>query len=362
MIIQNNSPENFDDQSWSEIFEGPQITSECETGSNEVLMVSKSEFEINHFLNEFPIRILNSHVFPFFYAEDVAKVLGIKRVRNSILSFDKTEIVSQELRRKYNIITYHIHRDRARRNDKIILLTEFGVYRLLMNTKSERSAEFKQFVYNVLHQLRTSGEYKVTKELEELRIVDEKRQAELGTLKSEIDYLKVRQDQYQNLLDKLTMIKIPRDPYEIVQSNIPKSLIKSSAEPIKSKHNKINDPRSLVRELSNELNIPHGMIESDFNTSMDDLRVIAAENIKIAHQFIDKYAVKFTYHITTTVTPELLTSGTVAYSVYVRDANQSLDILKKRLDEYRPIQITSKAAVYTCDPNKIIAAMNAVRG
>ncbi len=40
--------------------------------------------EINRFFNELPIRILNSHEEPFFYLEDICKILGIKNPRKVI--------------------------------------------------------------------------------------------------------------------------------------------------------------------------------------------------------------------------------------------------------------------------------------
>jgi prophage antirepressor-like protein len=100
------------------------------------LGINQSGLEINQFFNQLPIRILNSQQLPFFYAEDVAKVLCIRNVRTSITNFTNKEIVSQDLRRKYNITTYCKYKGGVRRNDKAILLTEFGVYRLIMNSRT----------------------------------------------------------------------------------------------------------------------------------------------------------------------------------------------------------------------------------
>jgi prophage antirepressor-like protein len=256
-------------------------------------MKGQPNFEINHFFNELPIRILNSHEMPFFYAEDIAKVLGIKTVRMSVKNFDENEIVSETLRQKYNIITYQKYKKGVRRNDKMILLTEFGVYRLLLTTRSEKSAEFKTFIYNVLYQLRTKGEYKVNQKLEQLQTVNEQLQAKVGKLEYEIDTLKHKQNQFKNLCDKLYLIEFPHDPY-LIKQKVPKVLMKKSKlakaraleispalqelAAAKPNENVINDPVPFALILAQKLNLEE--INDFINVEND----ASSEEIRLAHE------------------------------------------------------------------------------
>jgi hypothetical protein len=79
--------EDLDENYLDEIDEEDENDEKDDSCRNMVIlepMKEQPEFEINQFFNELPIRILNSHKMPFFYADDVAKVLGIKQVRHSI--------------------------------------------------------------------------------------------------------------------------------------------------------------------------------------------------------------------------------------------------------------------------------------
>lgn len=323
-------------------------------------MKEQPEFEINHFFNELPIRVLNSHEMPFFYGEDVAKVLGIKNIRTSITNFAEDEIVSQQLRRENKIVTYMRYKDGYRRKDNMVLLTEFGVYRLIINSRSERAAEFRRFLYNVLYNLRTVGEFKIKGELEELRTINEQQQAELGILKSQMDVLKFKQEAFKNLCEKITLIEIPVDPYEIEPSNLPTSVLKKGAAALKPKNNRIDNPVSKVYQLSQELGIPHGFTPTHTDMGLDELRVAHTKNREIAREFIKNHAPKHTYIVTSQVNPEMLTEGTATYSVYVKDTKYAMGRIKMKLADYRPARVSSTSAVYTCSREKITAAMKAV--
>lgn len=113
-----------------------------------------SKFDINTWFNNMPIRIIWTPDGPFFYANDVGKVLRIAKIRNSVKDFDETEIVTPETRKKHNLVTYQKCGNKMRVNNKVILLTEFGVYRLIINSRSQLSKSFKSFIYNVLSEAR----------------------------------------------------------------------------------------------------------------------------------------------------------------------------------------------------------------
>ncbi len=173
--------------------------------ANKEYDIDQPEFEINRFFNELPIRILNSHQMPFFYAEDIAKVLGIRNIKMSLKNFDEDEIVSNELRQKYNITTYRKYRNTVRPNNRIILLTEFGVYRLLLTNRSEKASEFKKFLYDVLHQLRTTGEYKIKAELDQLKTINETNLVEIGMLKQTIEKKDKKLFQFKDFYNEIVL-------------------------------------------------------------------------------------------------------------------------------------------------------------
>jgi prophage antirepressor-like protein len=89
-----------------------------------------------------------------FYLVEAAEALNIKSYRALVQNYTAREIVSPELRRQHNIITY---RRNGRRDDTITLLTEFGMYRLIMRSHSQKAEEFREFLYDLLHNLRMQG-------------------------------------------------------------------------------------------------------------------------------------------------------------------------------------------------------------
>ena len=66
-------------------------------------VLDNSKFSINTWFNNLPIRIIGSPAEPFFYALDIAIILGIKQVSVSIKNFDHTEIVTPEIRDIHNL-------------------------------------------------------------------------------------------------------------------------------------------------------------------------------------------------------------------------------------------------------------------
>jgi len=111
-------------------------------------------FSINGWFNDKPIRAIGMPKCPYFYAIDVGKVLGVASIRSTLRSFDETEIVSQEIRQRENLLTYRRVGDKWRLDPKIILLTEAGLYKIIMISKSEVAKEFKAFIYRTIHETR----------------------------------------------------------------------------------------------------------------------------------------------------------------------------------------------------------------
>jgi prophage antirepressor-like protein len=318
---------------------------------------NQSEFEINQFFNGLPIRILGTHLEPFFYAEDMAAILNIKKIRTITVNFDPIEIVSAEQRQRHNIITY---KSDGRRDNTKILLTEFGVYRLMMINKSQLAEQFRLFMYRVLHDLRTKGFYQVNAELQQLKVTNEQLLQLNNKLEETNKQLQIKQSQFKNLCEKLYLVEIPRNVYEVEQSNIPAQFTKKSSKKQKSIKNIISDPYPYAVILDQELGLKTKFIDVDPRESMSNIRIAHEQNNIIARQIIESHAPKSSYIVTDKVTPELLTAGSTAHSIWVREPAKSLAALNKKLDLFKPMNVKDRCHFYTCDKQKIIDAMNAV--
>jgi prophage antirepressor-like protein len=316
------------------------------------------QIEINRFFNELPIRILNSHEEPFFYLEDIAKILAIKNPRKTVANFEGREIVTLDQRQKYNIVTYKIHRGKPVRDDRKILLTEAGVYRIIFTTKSQLSGVFRDWVYDVLRQLRLTGEYKVNAELQQLKTVNETLLKENNHLKQFTDDLIKKQDKFKNLCEKLYLVEFPNNPLEIEQTNLPKFLIKKHSQ--KLKYNTVDNLYAYAVVLDKELKLNTPFIETDPDTNLNDLKIAHSKNTEIAKIVIDKFAPKFSYLITDKITPEILTAGTVRHSMWVRNSKESLANIDKSLLSYKSLRIKDRYNLYLCDKEKIINEMNLI--
>lgn len=127
---------------------------------------SESEFSINAWFNDLkykgsPIRILGTTDEPFFYASEIADILKIKSVRSSTRTFSKIDIVSQEQRERLGLVATKVHRGKEVRDDRIILLTEYGVYKLIMLSRTKCAEEFREFICIKIGEIRRSEKIKL---------------------------------------------------------------------------------------------------------------------------------------------------------------------------------------------------------
>lgn len=267
--------------------------------------------EINRFFNELPIRIVGTQEFPVFYAEDIGKILNLKRIRNDVRNFGAREIVSPEQRQKYGIVTYK--RD-GRKDSTKILLTEFGAYRLIMSHESQLGDQLRDFVYDVLHELRTKGVYEVKQELEKLKIVNEQILEENNQLKKYNDDLLQKQQQFQNLTEKLYVLEIANDPRKIIQQHVlPADKLDDDSDDEFLKYNSIDDWDLYCKMFPNP----------------------------------DDRTPPYTYKITIQVTADDRTRFNLRYEVYTRDARKTLELLDKKLYEYK-VNSTPNSHYYEC--------------
>lgn len=114
-------------------------------------MEHKSEEELVNY-NGKQIRKIITNDYEFFYASDVEKVLNIKNIRQVVGLFSASETVDNEQRRLLNINTYKIHRNKKVIDNKIMLLTEQGMERVLSRSRSHKADDLAKFlninVYN----------------------------------------------------------------------------------------------------------------------------------------------------------------------------------------------------------------------
>src|ERR1700743_1040075 len=166
---------------------------------------SEQKFSINQWFNQLPIRIIGSAEEPFFYASDLAAILEIKNIRTSMNAFVEKDIVSPMQREKNKITTYKKYKNVIRRDDKIILLTERGAYRLINNSKSKVAESFQNFIYDLIHNTRIS-------ESEQLKIIH---QNDIINLNTTIESLNAVLKEYRNNIPIIYVFKkdISDNPY-----------------------------------------------------------------------------------------------------------------------------------------------------
>lgn len=115
-----------------------------------------SSFSINKWFNEHTIRIVGTPQEPFFYACDIGDVLELTNIRKSIKDFDDLEIVSDEVRARLGIKTRRIVDGQERDDNSINLLTESGVYRLIISSRLPVVRQFKRFIYQCIRDVRAA--------------------------------------------------------------------------------------------------------------------------------------------------------------------------------------------------------------
>jgi prophage antirepressor-like protein len=117
--------------------------------------------EISEVFNNWPIRIIGTLNRPFFYAADIAQVLNIKNIRKTLKNYSDKELVTPEVRKELNIVTYRQYKDELRRDDTIILLTEMGMYKLIITSRSPVADQLRDHLYEILCAKRLSESTKL---------------------------------------------------------------------------------------------------------------------------------------------------------------------------------------------------------
>ncbi|QYB17499.1 hypothetical protein PV-S19_0135 [Pacmanvirus S19] len=222
--------------------------------------MENNQFTINGFFNNLPIRIIGTTEEPFFYANDIGAVLGIKNIATSITGFDETEIVTPEVRQKYNLITYYKYKDEMRRDDRIVLFTEFGVYRLILCSRSVIAKDFKKYVYQLIKNARNTEKQKLNV-ISQNDFNEMKQKMEVFE-KSHMDYLK------HNPAIYVFYKEINDNPYNYIP---PKDIDKEFAQDYTDKCEKIFKFTTSPKADDYTLWVLHSKIYGDSEQIMDEL-------------------------------------------------------------------------------------------
>lgn len=162
-------------------------------------------FSINRMFNNLPIRIIGSSQRPIFYLHEICDVLKlgtnkhINRFVNHVL--EPEHYVSIQELESNDLDVYDIN---GRPNSNIVMINEDGVYVLLYRSNTQIGHSFRRFVNDLLKEIRN-------KEIEQLKVINEKLMVETGKHKAFITRLRNEQLSLENFVDKIYVFQIGID-------------------------------------------------------------------------------------------------------------------------------------------------------
>ena len=144
-------------------------------------------------INEFPVNIQGTHDDPLFQANQIAKILDIRNIRDAIKNFNEDErgVVSTDTNNK------------GTRNSNF--LTEKGLYRLIAQSKKPVAKTFQSWMADVIKEIRLTGMYRLKQENE----VD--KQLLKNKHKKEIHNMFIEKYKYKNVV---YIIQLEDENYE----------------------------------------------------------------------------------------------------------------------------------------------------
>ena len=98
------------------------------------------------------INIYGTYEDPLFKAKDIGDLLGIKEIKSTIRDFDSDE---------KGVHTMHT----LGGQQEITMLTEQGLYKVLMTSRKEVAKQFQKWVYQVIKEIRKKGKYQLEEKL-----------------------------------------------------------------------------------------------------------------------------------------------------------------------------------------------------
>ena len=125
--------------------------------------MSSTALIIKEFAN-FNIHIYGTYEKPLFKAKEIGELLDIKNIKDSIKQFtNKQKDVA-------------VSTDSIGRQQESIMLTEQGLYKVLMRSRKPIAEEFQDKVCEIMEEIRLTGKYELEKKLEEsIKLIDEQK-------------------------------------------------------------------------------------------------------------------------------------------------------------------------------------------
>lgn len=114
---------------------------------------------------------------PLFRASDIGMILEMSNIRTTLQNFDDNEKVVISI-------------DTPGGVQQVTFLTEFGLYQLLFISRKPIAKKFKNWVCEVIKEIRLTGQYQLEKKLEEKEEHIKKIENELKVKEDEIDKIK----------------------------------------------------------------------------------------------------------------------------------------------------------------------------
>jgi len=106
------------------------------------------------------IRVYGSLEQPLFLLKNVAEVFNIVSINSSVIDFDESEKILQDLQTRGGI-------------QKHTFLTEIGFYKFIMRSRKRKSIEFQKWLFTILRELRLKGFYKLDSHKDEKINIEE---------------------------------------------------------------------------------------------------------------------------------------------------------------------------------------------
>jgi len=103
--------------------------------------------------SEYDINIQGTVENPLFQANQIGKLLGIAKIRNTINKFDESQKVAHKTGTLGGL-------------QETTFLTETGLYRLISRSNKPIAAKFQQWICDVIKEIRMTGEYKLKEQNE----------------------------------------------------------------------------------------------------------------------------------------------------------------------------------------------------
>ena len=127
---------------------------------------SQTQLLVEQF-KHFNIEIYGTYETPLFKANDIGNLLEIKHMKSTIRNFDKDEVHSMHLT------------DSSGRNQEMNMLTEQGLYKMMMISRKPIAKEFQKWVFNLIKQIRLNSDKLLKDKIKELEFYKQQSYQEL---------------------------------------------------------------------------------------------------------------------------------------------------------------------------------------